>query len=111
MFNDRIFFLLPEKHIGYLSEVKIEEPPEKIDFSKAKITIPIPQMKSVLVLDKELHIKLLQTQASKKVEKDWILRMSTTTLAKKWYDRLQQEKMIEMQKKSTPKNNSLNHIP
>jgi hypothetical protein len=37
--------------------------------------------------------------------------MSTTTLAKKWYDRLQQEKMIEMQKKSTPKNNSLNHIP
>ena len=54
---------------------------------------------------------MLQTEANKKVEKDWILRMSTTNLAKKWYDRLKQEKMIEMQKKSTLKNNSLNYIP
>ena len=52
MFNDRLFFLLPEKHIGYLSEVKIDEPPEKVDFSKAKIIISISHMKSVVVLEK-----------------------------------------------------------
>lgn len=32
MFNQRIFFLLSGHHIGYLSEVKMSETPEKINF-------------------------------------------------------------------------------
>jgi hypothetical protein len=104
MYNDRTFFLLPEKTIGYLSDAKIDDPPERLDFDKAKILIPISQIKTVVVLEKELHIKLVQAEASKKIEKDWILRMSSAGLAKKWYDRLHHEKITEIQKKSTPKN-------
>jgi hypothetical protein len=47
---------------------------------------------------------LLQTDGSKKFEKDWVLRMSTPALAKKWYDILHAEKIKEIQKKSPPKN-------
>jgi hypothetical protein len=108
MFNDRVFFLLPGRHIGYLSEVKLDDPPEKLNFEKAKIVIPITQVKTTVVLEREVHIKLLQAEGSKKFEKDWVLRMSSAGLAKKWYDILHAEKIKEVQRKSphksTPKN-------
>ncbi len=40
MFNDRILFLIPDKHIGYISDTKATHP-EYIPFQKAKIKIPI----------------------------------------------------------------------
>ncbi len=103
LFNDRIFFLLQDRHIGYLSEVKIDDPLEKLNFEKAKITVPITHVKTAVVLDREVHIKLLQSEGSKKFEKDWVLRMSSMDLAKKWYDILHAEKIKEVQRKSPQK--------
>lgn len=40
MFNDRIFFLVPDKYIGYVSDTKASEP-QYIPFQKVKQKIPI----------------------------------------------------------------------
>lgn len=103
MFNDRIFFLQPGKCIGYISEVKIDEPASKAGFDKPKLTVPISQLKTFVVNERELRIKVTQTDGTRRLEKDWNLRLATPLLAKKWYDRLQREKVLETAKKSSPK--------
>lgn len=61
-------------------------------------------MKTAVAQEREVLIKLLQTEGSKKFEKDWLLRMSTPALAKKWCDILHTEKIKEIQRKAPPKN-------
>lgn len=39
----------------------------------------------------------------KKIEKEWTLRLATAVLARKWYDKLQREKILETAKKSQAK--------
>ena len=56
MFNDRIFFLVPDKHIGYVSDIKAIEP-QYIPFQKAKHKIPIENIKTILVSEKEFKVK------------------------------------------------------
>jgi hypothetical protein len=56
MFNDRIFFLVPDKHIGYVSDTKATEP-HYIPFQKAKHTISIENIKNILVNEKEFKVK------------------------------------------------------
>ncbi len=65
--------------------------PSQINFGKAKHVIPLQQIKSFVVNDRELHIKLIQQQGNRKLEKDWILRMANPLLVKKWYDKLQKK--------------------
>lgn len=40
MFNDRIFFLLPDQHIGYISDPKLTDP-HLIPFHKAKSKVTL----------------------------------------------------------------------
>jgi hypothetical protein len=103
MYNERLFFLLPEKYIGYISDVKADDPPSKIKFEKSKISIPITQLRSFVLNERELHIKVVQSDGARKLEKDWNLRMASPALAKKWYDRLQREKLVVSTNKVTPK--------
>ncbi len=73
--------------------------PSQINFEKAKHVIPLQQIKSFVVNDRELHIKLIQQQGNRKLEKDWILRMVNPLLVKKWYDKLQKKPQSESPKK------------
>lgn len=103
MFNQRIFFLLPEEHIAYISEVKMNEDPEKINFEKPKSTILIADIKNLLTKENELTIRYAFVDGTKRIERSWVLRMTNPAMAKKWYDRLQREKTNEAIKRSPKK--------
>lgn len=77
MFNERLFFLSPDKNIGYLSQPQPQENPQRINFDNAKIVIPISQVKTAVSVGREVHIKVVQAEGGKKVEKEWVLRTST----------------------------------
>lgn len=53
--------------------------------------VPLQLLKSFVINERELHIKLVQLEGNHKLEKDWILRMSTPLLVKKWHDKLQKK--------------------
>lgn len=88
MYNDRIFFLIPDKHIGYVSDIKATEP-QLIPFQKAKHTIPIENIKTILVNEKEFKVKYYVLDGDKKNDKVWLFRTKDPSLAKKWQDKLQ----------------------
>lgn len=63
------------------------------------MTILLTSIKSVLLKDKEVTIKFTKVDNNKSVERIWLLRMESQALAKKWYDKLQEEKIASINKK------------
>jgi hypothetical protein len=75
MFNDRILFLIPDKCIGYISDIKASHP-EYIPFEKAKSRISIENIKTVMVNEREFRLKFYVLDGNKRMEKSWLLRMA-----------------------------------
>lgn len=68
LYNDRIFFLLPEVHIGYLSESNYELI-STLNFDKYKAIIPIANVKVLAIMEKELRIKFVTMEDNKRADK------------------------------------------
>jgi hypothetical protein len=70
---------------------------------KPKSTIPISQLRSIVVNERGLLIKFVFVDGEKKIEKEWTLRLANAVLARKWYDKLQREKILDTARKSQAK--------
>lgn len=67
----------------------MDQPPERINFEKPKLTVLISDLKSVSVSDKIITLKFIVSENNKKIDKVWVIRAETSILARKWSDKLQ----------------------
>lgn len=57
----------------------------------------------MVVNDRGLLIKFVFVDNEMRVEKEWTLRFANSLLARKWYDKLQREKILDTARKSQVK--------
>jgi len=79
---------LPAQCIGYISDVRINDPPHAIIFSNPKIEIKISSITNTLLNGNELTIIFLESINGKRMESSWLLKMESSDLAKRWWTKL-----------------------
>lgn len=72
MFNERIFFLIPHKQFGYISNSKNVPTAESIANAKAKVEFS--DLKKIKYAENLMTIKYFGLEDNKKVEKIWNMR-------------------------------------
>ena len=97
-YNERLFILVHDEFIGYISKVKITDPAESIDINSAKVKIPIKNLFTFEVEQEILKIKFTYQEEGRIIPKQWAFKMATGKLAELWKQLLQYE--VKMRGKS-----------